>query len=473
MDKRYKKLAKNSAIFAIANFGSKILKFLMVPFYTYCLTTSEYGTVDTLITTINLLLPVIILAVHEAALRYALKQDEDNKVVLTNCFLIIIASAVVLLFSYFVFCKIKLFIGLWHLFYLVIVSNSAYYVIQNFTRGIGRSFVFALGGIINTMVLLSSNILLLAVFKLGVKGYLVSIFLSYIVASIYMGFTIKLHRLISFSAVDFNALKRMLKYSIPLIPTAMMWWVMNASDRYVINFFIGVSATGIYAVAHKIPTVITMFYQIFQQAWQISAVEEKNGADNEQIEHFYENVYLVFIKVLFLGTSVCILIVKPLIEAIISIDYATAWVYVPMLLIGTIFSSLAGFLGINYAVSEKTIGAFITSAISAVINFVLNIILTPCFGMQGTAIATFIGFYSLWLVRTRHSRIFIAMHQFYGLIHCFLSLMLIQSVLALNPNMFTILAQLAIIIIIICLSRKELKIMMRMTGKVFAKLWHR
>ena len=41
-ENNYKKLVYNTAIFAVGNFGSKILTFLIVPLYTYVLTTAEY-----------------------------------------------------------------------------------------------------------------------------------------------------------------------------------------------------------------------------------------------------------------------------------------------------------------------------------------------------------------------------------------------------------------------------------------------
>ena len=49
-ESNYKKLVYNTAIFAIGNFGSKVLTFLIVPLYTYVLTTAEYGVIDLFIT---------------------------------------------------------------------------------------------------------------------------------------------------------------------------------------------------------------------------------------------------------------------------------------------------------------------------------------------------------------------------------------------------------------------------------------
>ena len=69
---KYTKLVKNTAIFAIGNFSTKILTFLIVPLYTYVLTTEEYGRIDLFTTTISFLVPIVTLQVQEALIRYLL-----------------------------------------------------------------------------------------------------------------------------------------------------------------------------------------------------------------------------------------------------------------------------------------------------------------------------------------------------------------------------------------------------------------
>ena len=43
---RDKNLVKNIMLFGISSFGTKIIYFLLVPLYTTCLTTEDYGYVD-------------------------------------------------------------------------------------------------------------------------------------------------------------------------------------------------------------------------------------------------------------------------------------------------------------------------------------------------------------------------------------------------------------------------------------------
>lgn len=460
---KYKKLAINSLVFAIANFGSKVLKFIIVPFYTYFLTTAEYGLVDTLTTTINLLLPIVQFAVHEATLRFAMKKELNKKVVLTNSIILTGFNCIIFLPIYFIFEKFQMFNGLWWLFYSLLIVEAINNVVLNFARGIGKSVTFAIGGIVNTFTFLISNILLLAVFNYGIKGYLISMIIGFILSTLYLVIGIDFKNHFSIKEFDFEILKKMLKYSMPFIATSILWWIMNASDRYIIMWKLGVAATGIYAISYKIPTVITMLSQIFQQAWQISAVEEMDSFDKDK---FYNNIYSGFIKIMFITAGIIILVTKPFVITVVSSEYADAWKYVPVLVVSAIFSSLAGFLGVNYVVTEKTFSALSSSIIGALINIVLSVALTPVCGMQGTAIATLIGYYILWMVRAIETKKTMTMQQYIFAIHIHFALVIIQSIALISEMPFQYAIQIAIILLMIFINRNDIKFCFKSLRKI-------
>lgn len=84
---KYKKLAGNTLLFAIANFGTKLISFLLVPLYTYTLTKAEYGIVDLILTTISMLSPIFALSIADAVFRYSMDEKEVSSA-LTNGLLI-------------------------------------------------------------------------------------------------------------------------------------------------------------------------------------------------------------------------------------------------------------------------------------------------------------------------------------------------------------------------------------------------
>ena len=76
---KLKYLSKNIALFSISNFVSKILVFLLVPFYTNVLTTYEYGIADVIQVTLLLLVPMVTLNIGEAALRFGVEEVNNRQ----------------------------------------------------------------------------------------------------------------------------------------------------------------------------------------------------------------------------------------------------------------------------------------------------------------------------------------------------------------------------------------------------------
>jgi len=115
---------------------------------------------------------------------------------------------------------------------------------------------------------------------MGLEGCLISTVLSSVVTLVYIFIAGRVYRYIRFG-IDVQLLKEMLRYSLPLVPNGLMWWIMNVSDRYMLTFFLGYSATGLYSVSAKFPTIISLLYGIFFQAWQLSAMQEFGKEDFE------------------------------------------------------------------------------------------------------------------------------------------------------------------------------------------------
>ena len=95
-----KQLAVDTILFGISTFGSKILVFLLTPLYTAVLLTAEYGVADLINTTVNLIYPVLTLAITDATLRYALDKNCSKQAVLGNSLVITLLSLLLLLACY-------------------------------------------------------------------------------------------------------------------------------------------------------------------------------------------------------------------------------------------------------------------------------------------------------------------------------------------------------------------------------------
>ena len=407
MDK-YKKLATNTLIFAIGTFSSKVLSFLIMPFVTRMMQTGEYGAADLVQQTANVLIPIVFLQINSAALRFALDKATDKKEVLTVGIRTTIQGFIVfLLFAYpLSLIKINDFrLGDYIiLIYVFVLVSGTRQLCQQFVRGMGFVKTFAIDGIIATATTLLFTLLFLGPLHWGVTGYISAIIASDFCSIVFLFITCKLWKYVSFGKISKQLRNDMLKYSVPLMPTIILWWVINVSDRYMITYFIDSSANGLYTAASKIPNFIAMFSSIFIDAWQLSAVDEYDNKDRAQ---FFTNVFRVYSGGVFTVASMLILFCQLFTKILVAPSYYESWRYVPILIIATSMSCLVNFLASVYMAEKKSVMAMVTALSGALTNIILNLILIPRIGANGAAIATVMAFVVVFSTRGKNTRRYI------------------------------------------------------------------
>nr|WP_042199054.1 polysaccharide biosynthesis C-terminal domain-containing protein [Paenibacillus camerounensis] len=401
---KYRKLINNSAIFALGNLGSKLILIFLVPLYTYYLTASEYGRVDIVTTTISMLLPIISLSIYEAVLRYVMDNEYDNESVFTNSLVVTFIGILFGVLIYPFLRYLNILTELLPYMYIILFLQAIQMLLTQFIRAIGKIMIYSINGIMMTVITAVLNIYFLVQLKMGIPGYFISIIVANIISILYLLIRTNIAKYIDLTKINKQLVVKMLTYSIPLIPNAFIWWTMNASNRYFILFYIGASANGLFAVANKIPTLLSLLNTVFFQAWQLSAIEEYGDTEKSK---FYSNTFNYLSMTLFIGTSIILVFLKFIVSMLVSNEFYTVWEYVPFLLAGIIFSSFSGFLGTNYIAAKETKGVFKTSVLGGGVNIILNIILIPILGINGAGLSTLISFLIIWLIRVYDTRKYI------------------------------------------------------------------
>ncbi len=395
---KYKTLISNTLLISLGTFGSKLLVFLMVRFYTGYLTPADYSTADLITQTANLLFPIISLGITDGVFRFTMDSTADRKSVFSLGLAAILMGSLL----FFAITPILGFVGDFDGFVWLIVvytlACSFHSLCAQYIRAIGKTALFALQGIINTCLVIALNILFLAVFGMGIEGYVLSVVLADTLCTLFLIVKEKLFKAVTLKP-DFSIVKPMLKYSIPLIPSTVFWWITSVSDRYMVNSMISSDANGIYTVSYKIPTLLTLVSSIFMQAWQFSAVTESEGDKKEHAE-FFTQVWRSFQAVMFLAGSGVIAFSKPAIALLTAKEYYSAWQYVPLLSLAMIFTAFVSFTGTVYVVNKKSGISFLTAFVGAASNITLNFLLIPSFfGVQGAAIATVLSYFLVFVIR--------------------------------------------------------------------------
>lgn len=393
---KYQKLVKNIVTFAAGNLGSKVITFLMLPFYTHLLSTKEYGQIDLITTTLSLVLPLITLNLIESIFRFSIDDKDNRKSVFTSVIITCIILYSTSIIPYFLL-NIDIFGNDYNFLFINILFLSIIHnLLKQFIRALQKLYIYMFSDLINTIIFVILNFVFIGKFALGINGYLYSMIIAYFIDCIYLIIGGKVWKYFNIKQFNISLLNEMIKYSAPLIPNALMWWIINISDRYLVSYFLGVDSNGIYSAAAKFPSIIYMLYLVFNKGWQISALEEN---DSKNKEYFYSKVFNIISFILILCASIYISLNKIIMKIMLSAEFFIAWKYTPFLVLGVLFSSFASFLGINYIASKRTKGAFISSLIAALSNFSFNLLLIPLLGIQGASLSTAISFFIMFIVR--------------------------------------------------------------------------
>ncbi len=396
---------------AIGTLGSKLLVFLLMPLYTRLLSSSEYSTADIISQTANLLIPLISLGMYEAVFRFAMDRERDSRKTLTTGLFMTLAGAGVFALFLPILCKIDYFDGYFILIYLYVLCSSIHYLVSRYTRAIGQNTLFAVQGILSTALNIGLNIVFLIGFDMGVTGYVLSVIAADFLTTVFLFFKLGLWKSISPKHFDKKLLFEMLRYSVPLIPTTVFWWVTNVADRYIIRGVLGDEINGLYAAAFKIPTILLLLSSVFTEAWQFSAVTERDEGKREHAE-FFSVVFNSFQGMLFISASVLIAFSKLFAKILFAPSYFSAWQYMPLLICATVYSSLVTFMGSVYLVDKKSMLSFITAFIGAAVNMVLNVLLIGPMGANGAALATFVCYLIVYIIRAVTTKKMIPFKQY-------------------------------------------------------------
>lgn len=392
-----KSLAGNTLIFAIGNSVSILLTFVMVPFYTKILSPADFGISDILTTTTAMLVPLVSLNVFSAIFRFAL--DDDNHIeIFTNGLLISLIGG----FLSLVVSGILSLLGIKYSFLVGVYLGITLLLnlFQNFTRGINKVKSFAISGIIATLSNVLSNVILMWVFKFGLNGYLYSLIISAFITTIFLFINNKLYTYISLNKKSWSNTKDLLIYSIPMIPNSFAWWLTNDANKLIILAFVGPSANGIFAIANKIPTMVTTIFGMFSNAWQMTAVKEKEKSYTNKL---YSLIFNLMFGGLLIISTIVVIFIQWFMGFYVSDKFYNAWKLVPILLMTSFFSNMSAFFGTTYLVARKTKGLFTTTIWGTTINIALSFVLVPLIGINGAAISGAVGFFIVSILRLKQT----------------------------------------------------------------------
>ena len=395
---REKQLVKNTLIITIGKISTQLITFFLLPLYTSILSTREYGVVDLLNTLVSLLLPIITFQIEQAIFRELIevRANENEKIgiistgvitVFFQCFLFLILFAII---SPFIHNEYKFFLATNVITYIFLS------LFQQIARGLGDNRRYAIVSFLSALFTIIFNVLFIAVIRLGATGMLLGTMLGQLLGVIYLFFTLKLYNYIEIHKYKKLIIKKLWKYSIPLIPNAISWWVFNASNRVITSTLLGVSENGILAASLKFSSVFITLYNIFNMSWTESISVNINDDDIDGYFNKMFNIMMRLFTALGIGIIVCMPFVFPI---MINEKYSSGYGLVPLSILGSLFNVVVGLISVIYVAKKNTKAIANTSIISAILNIIVNIVLIKFAGLYAAVIATFVAFFTMSIYR--------------------------------------------------------------------------
>lgn len=394
---KVKTLLKDTAIFALGSIGSKVIMFFLGPFYSYYLSTEEWGVSDFIYSAAQVMIPIVSIVIFDSVIRFGIfYKNRPQDVLLVGLVVWIIGSVVTLPLS--LLMNFHHTLKPWIIYIdLYVILSVLLSILMCFIKAVNKNMVYAIVSIVQTLIYALSNILFIAVFKAGVEGYLISSLISQLVAVIFTLIAANVFKYLKIAKWDKAIAKEMCKYSFPLIANNLSWWAIQSSDKFMIEGMINQSDLGLYTAASRIPSIISVFVTVFQSAFGISSSREM---DSTRDTSYFRKIFEVFSVAVTFAALALTIIIKPFMMVYAPGEgYEEAWRLVPFLLLSAVFSAYSGYFGALYGAIKKTVNNMLSTFVAAITNVIANFICIYFFGVYGAVIGTAISYIVLGIYR--------------------------------------------------------------------------
>lgn len=395
MKKSYRTLVSDAAVFAAGNMLTKLIQFFLLPMYTALLTTEQYGVGELVNNTAELLYPLCCLGVYEGVFRFSIDRDSNKKAVFSTGIGMALSLAPIVAAAGVLGYAVTGFDYTWQLVALCLITSIKAVCLQ-FSKGIGKTRLYASSGVVGALTLCCMGFLLLGVMGMGVNGYLMALVLSQGVQLVLVVVGARMWHYVSVAALSRPLARDLLRYSLPMIPNALAWWFVNLSGRYIVLFSQGAEVAGLYTAASKLPAVMNMVVTIFQQSWQIFSAREFDASDSRGS---FGTVFKVFTAFLLCAGSFVIALTDPLSQIMLSGDFYAAHIFVPFLMLSSVISGYSTYFGTLYNAAKSNGMIFVTTMVGAFANVVIGAALAFAIGAWGPIVAGVMAYTLISLMR--------------------------------------------------------------------------
>ncbi len=270
---------------------------------------------------------------------------------------------------------------------LLIIPVAVRALLFQLIRAQLKSMSFTLSTIINQFLTIGLSVFFVKFFNMGAMGMLLGMGVSISLIDLLLIYQSNIIKWFKLQKIEWTFLIPIFKYGVPIAATSLSAWIINQSNKFIMNSIKGFSEAGIVGVGYglTLPLLLTIFAIITVAAVPriINMYEEKIDV-RPIISRFAGYYLLISLPIITVISLYCI----EYVHIFANEKFYTAYKLIPYFAFGTFFLALTDYTTLQYHLANKTYIDFIIKLISGVVGVVLNVILIPEHGLVGVGIAT-------------------------------------------------------------------------------------
>ncbi len=385
---------------------SKLVGFVMIPIYTNYLVPADYGILELLTLTTDIITILIGAGLAQAVMRLYFEHKDriiQNSIISTSLISsIFIFTLIFGLLAYKSDLVSNLIFGYddesnyFNLTFITMIFSAGIEIPLTFLRAKQKSISFVFINFIKLVIQLSLNIYFIVVLEYGILGVLYSGLISSFLIGGYLTISTFYSTGFNFSILRF---KQLLHFGSPLIISNIGAFILTFSDRYFLNYYSDLTEVGIYSLAYKFGMLVSLLVlSPFYQYWtsEMFLVAKRNDAQKTFRDMF---TYSTFLTILF--CLVLSIFIPEVIKILTPEPYWKASEIVPIICLAYIFVGMFNFTSCGILITKKTRLLAYSTIIAVFVNICMNFLLISKWGAYGAAYAT-VGSFFIRLIFTNY-----------------------------------------------------------------------
>lgn len=393
-----RELAKNTAIIFIGTFFTKSVQYFLLPIYTGYLSSSEFGTAELFNNLTYLIVPVIGLQIEHGLFRFLINERRNEirkKELISSSIFFTLTLNIFCFLIFFLVSSIISYDFKWLLCLNLFLCNLSSIMLQ-ISRGFGDNKKYSIASIVMTVATITSSLILLMIFNFKVLSLLYGSIVGYILGVIYLFCNLKIYNYLSIKCIKKKIIIDIAKYSIPIIPNTLSWWVLSSSDTIIISSTIGLSSVGLLSVAYKISSIGITLYNVFNMSLTESI---SLHIDEDDTKDYFNKIYNSIGNLFISFTIISISFMPFIFKVLVNREFDNSYGLIPIAMVASIFQILSTMFGTIYIAKKNTKSIALTSFFAATINILVDLALIGFVGVYAAVVSTLISYLILFIYR--------------------------------------------------------------------------